>query len=144
MTFSKIILRALLTFIAICATQVIAGMLVPMKPLTVPNLFLWLLLTNALTVAALSIVAARTDSRGWLLGAEVAAIPLVVFCIDLIEGVVFLPNIGLNWGRLFLYTLVSAVLSIPGWTQLFRLRKKVAPIHYRPNRMKSRGQRAWK
>ncbi len=144
MTFSKIILRGLLAFVAICVVQVVAGMLVPMKPVAVPGLLLWMLLTTALTVAALSIVAARTDRRGWLLGAEVAAIPLVVFCIDLIEGVVFLPNAGIDWGRIFLYTLVSAVLSIPVWTLLFGMRREASPDHYQPIRAKSWAERAWK
>jgi hypothetical protein len=89
-------------------------------------------------------VAARTDKRGWLLGAEIAAIPLAVFSIDLIEGVVFLPNIGLNWGRLLLYMLVSAILAIPVWMLLFGMRKDDAPAHYGPIRAKSRGERAWK
>jgi hypothetical protein len=144
MTFSKAIPRALLAFVALSVVQMVAGMLVPMKPVAVPGLLLWMLLTTALTVAALSIVAARTARRGWLLGAEVAAIPLVVFCIDLIEGVVFLPNAGVEWGRIFLYTLVAAVLSIPVWTLLFGMRKDDPPAYYRPIRMKSRGERAWK
>jgi hypothetical protein len=144
MTLSKSILRALLAFIAVCVAQVVAGMLVPMKPVAIPHMLLWTLLSTTVTVVPLSIVAARTDSRGWLLGAEVAAIPLAVFSIDLIEGVVFLPNIGLNWGRLFLYMLVSAILAIPVWMLLFGMRKDDAPAHYRPIRAKSRGERAWK
>jgi hypothetical protein len=144
MTLSKTILRALLAFIAICVAQVVAGVLVPMKPVAIPHMLLWTLLSTAVTVAALSLLAASTDSRGWLLGAEVAAIPLAVFSIDMIEGVVFLPNIGLNWGRLFLYMLVAALLSIPVWALLFGTRKDDAPAHYRPIRAKSRGERAWK
>lgn len=144
MTFSKVILRGLLAFVAICVVQVVAGMLVPMKPVAVPHLLLWMLLTTAVTVAAQSMLAARTDRRGWLLGAEVAAIPLVVFCIDLIDGVVFLPNAGIDWGRIFLYTLLSTVLSVPVWTLLFGMRKDGPPTHYQPIRAQSRGERVWK
>jgi hypothetical protein len=119
-------------------------MLVPMKPMAIPQLLLWTLLTTAVTVAAQSIVAARTDRRGWLLGAEVAAVPLVVFCIDLIDGVVFLPNAGIDWGRIFLYTLVSTVLSVPVWTMLFGMRKDAPSTHYQPIRAQSRGELVWK
>ncbi|MGA2745365.1 MAG: hypothetical protein ABSE44_11800 [Candidatus Sulfotelmatobacter sp.] len=144
MTFSKTFPRTLLAFVAIAVIQVVAGMMIPMKPVAVPHLALWMLLSLAITVAALSAVAARTEWRGWHLGAAVSAIPLIVFSLNLIEAIVFLPNTQLEWGRIFLYTLVSAVLSVPVWAFLFGRRKDASTDHYRPIRSQSRGQLVWK
>jgi hypothetical protein len=143
-TLSKVVPRALLAFVGICLAQMIAGMLVPMKPVAVPHFFLWLLLTNAIVVAALSAVAARAEWRGWRLGAVIAAFPLAVSFINLIEGVVFLANSHIEWGRIFLLTLVSAALSVPVWALLFGRSKDGVTVHYHPLRENSPSQRAWK
>jgi hypothetical protein len=144
MTFAKAFPRALLAFVAIAIVQVLAGIIIPMKPVAIPHLDLWLLLTLAITVAALTPVAARAEWQGWRLGAAVSAIPLAVFSIDLIESLVFLPNTNLEWGKIFLYTLVSAVLSVPVWAFLFGQSKNAADNHYHPIRSQSSGELAWK
>jgi hypothetical protein len=74
----------------------------------------------------------------------VSAIPLAIFSINLIESLVFLPNTNLEWGKIFLYTLVSAALSVPVWALLFGRRKDVTNDHYRPIHSQSRGELAWK
>lgn len=144
MTFSKLIPRALLAFVAIAIIQVVAGMMVPMKPVSIPHFALWMLGSLAVTVAALSAVAARAEWQGWRLGAAVSAIPLAIFSINLIEALVFLPNTQLEWGKIFLYTLIAAVLSIPVWAFLFGRRKDASGNHYRPIRSQSRGELLWK
>jgi hypothetical protein len=144
MTFSKLIPRALLAFVAIAIVQVVAGMMVRMKPVSIPHFALWMLLSLAVTVAALSAVAARAEWQGWRLGAAVSAIPLAVFSINLIEALVFLPNTQLEWGKIFLYTLVAAVLGVPVWAYLFGRRKDSSGNHYRPIRSQSRGELLWK
>jgi hypothetical protein len=144
MTLSKIIPRALLAFIAIVIIQTLAGIIVPMKPIAIPHLALWMLVNLAVTVAALTPVAARAEWQGWRLGVAVSAIPLAIFSINLIESLVFLPNTDLEWGKIFLYTLVSAVLSAPVWAFLFGQRKNAAGDHYRPLRSQSSGEFAWK
>ncbi len=144
MKLSNAILRALLVFVAVCVIQSVVGMLVPMKPITLPHFVQWMLLTNAVVVAALSIVAVRTEWRGWRLGVALAVIPLAIESVNLLEGVIFLTNSQLEWGKIFLHTLVSATLSIPVWMLLFGNRDSVAPEHYRPIAAKSRGEQAWK
>ena len=144
MTFSKAIPRALLAFIAIFVIQAIAGMLVPIKPFAAPHFLLWTLLSNAVTVGALSFVAARADLRGWRLGVAIAAFPLAIFSINLIEGVVFLTNSHVEWSKVFLMGLISAVLAVPVWALLFGRNKDASPDHYRPIRAQSRAERAWK
>lgn len=144
MTFSAAIVRGLLAFVAICVVQMIAGMLVPMRTVALPHILLWMLLTTAVMTAALTIVAARAEWRGWRLGVAVAILPLVVSAINLIEGVLFLKNSHVEWGRIFLYTLVVGALSIPVWMLLFGRRKDVLADHFHPIRSKSRGERVWK
>ena len=143
MTYSQTVPRALLAFVAIAIVQVVAGMIVPMKPVAVPHLALWMLLTLAITVAAQAPLAARSEWLGWRLGAAVAAIPLAVFAINLIEALVFLPNTSLEWGKIFLYMAVTALLCVPVWAFLFR-RKDVSGNHYHPIRSQSRGELVWK
>jgi len=144
MTFLKAFPRALLAFVAIAMVQVVAGIIVPMNPMAIPHLALWMLLNLSITVAALTPVAARAEWRGWRLGAAVSAIPLAIFSINLIEALVFLPNTNLEWGRIFLYTLVSAVLSVPVWAFLFGQRKDTSGDHYRPIRSQSTSELGWK
>jgi hypothetical protein len=50
----------------------------------------------------------------------------------------------LEWGKIFLYTLIAAVLSIPVWAFLFGRRKDASGNHYRPIRSQSRGELLWK
>ena len=144
MTLSKIILRSVMAFVAIAIIQAMAGMIVPMKPVAIPHLALWLLLNLAVTVAALTPVAARAEWRGWRLGVAVSVIPLAIFSINLIESLVFLPNTNLEWGKIFLYTLVSAALSVPVWALLFGRGKDVTDDHYHPIQSQSRGELLWK
>jgi hypothetical protein len=104
----------------------------------------WMFLTNAVTVVALSILALRTEWRGWRLGAAVAAIPLAIGLINGIEGIFFLPNSPIEWPRIFLQVTISAVLSVPAWMVLFGRRAGIPQEHYRPIASNSRSERAWK
>ncbi len=144
MTFSKLVPPALLAFVAIAIIQVVAGRMVPMKPVPIPHFAIWMLLSLAVTVAALSAVAARAEWQGGRLGAAVSAIPLAIFSINLIEALVFLPNTQLEWGKISLYTLVAAVLGVPVWAFLFGRRTDASGDHYRPIRSQSRGELLWK
>jgi len=144
MKFIDAFWRAVLIFVAGCVIQIVAGILVPMKAIAKPHLMEWLLLANAITVGALAVVAVRTEWRGWRLGVAVAAIPLAITSVNMLEGTVFLTNTDLQWGRIFVYTLVSACLIVPVWTLAFG-RGDGAPVeHFHPIESKSRVERAWK
>jgi hypothetical protein len=143
MKLSSTLLRAMLAFIAVCIIQMIVGMLVPMRPFAAPHILQWMLLMNAVVVTALSAVAVRTEYRGWRLGIAVAAIPLAIECVNLLEGTVFLTDSQLEWGRIFLYTLISGTLTVPVWMFLFG-RQDRAPGHYHPIASQSTGERLWK
>ena len=138
-------------FVAVSVVQILAGALVAivLPPKDVPpdimrHILQWMFLTNAVTVAALSVLALRTEWRGWTLGAAVAAIPLVITLVNGIEGVYFLPNLPIEWPRIFLQVAIAAALSVPVWMLLFGRRAATPQEHFHPIAAKSRGERAWK
>jgi hypothetical protein len=144
MKVSNAFWRALLVFVALCAIQMIVGLLVPMKPVAIPHFLPWWLLTNAVIVAALTVVAVHTEWRGWRLGLALAAIPLIIESVNLLEGVVFLTNSQVEWGKILLQAVISAALIVPVWMLLFGRRTDVPQEHSHPIASKSRGERAWK
>jgi len=144
MKVSNAIVRGLLVFVAVCVIQTIVGMLVPMKPVAIPHFLQWWLLTNAVVVAALTVVAIRSEWRGWRLGVALAAIPLIIESVNLLEGVVFLTDSQVEWGKILLHAAISAALIVPVWMLLFGRRTDAPQEHSHPIASKSRGERAWK
>jgi hypothetical protein len=146
MKLSGAILRGGLVFVAVCVIQGVAGTLTmaAVKVLQAPNAVYWTLLSNALVVASLVLVAVRSDWRGWRLAAALAGVPLAIGCLNGIEGVVFLTNVGMDWRRFFLYMIVSAILIMPVWMVLFGKRSDVAQPHFHPAASKSLEEMVWK
>jgi hypothetical protein len=140
---AAIVVRGAAAFVATFVIQAICGIFIPIKMTPAPHFLEWSLLTVALTTAALTALAARADWRGWKLGAAVIVIPLAIQAVNTIEGIVFLTNVQLPWGRIFLLTLVPSLLMIPVWTLLFGRRDPV-PEHFHPIASKSRGARLWR
>lgn len=143
MKFSSVVVRALLVFIAAVMIQSIAGILIPLKTPPVPHQMPWLLLSNAVMVCAMTIAAARSEWRGWQLGAALSAIALAITTVDVVEGLFFLKNLQIEWGRIFLMAVIDAGLMVPVWAYLFGQRPATAE-HYHPIQAKSRGARAWR
>ena len=152
MKFSTVVLRVLSVFVAVSVVQILAGALVAivLPPKDIPpdimrHILQWMFLTNAVTVAALSVLALRTEWRGWTLGLAVAAVPAAIAFLNGIEGAIFLRNAHIEWPRILLTTAVGAALSVPVWTWLFgRRRRDDAHEHFHPILSKSRGERVWK
>jgi hypothetical protein len=147
----KRILRILAVFIAVSAIQAVAGAMVafvlPHKaaiPPLAPHFTQWMLLSNAITAAALSVLALRSEWRGWTLGTALAGIPLAITLVDGIEGVYFLPHSPIDWTSIFAQSALAAVLSVPVWTLLFGRRPASPQEHYHPIAAKSRAEQAWK
>lgn len=143
MKVSSVVVRALLVFIAAVMIQSIAGILIPLKTPPVPHQMPWLLLSNAVMVCAMTIAAARSEWRGWQLGAALSAIALAITTVDVVEGLFFLKNLQIEWGRIFLMAVIDAGLMVPVWAYLFGQRPATAE-HYHPIQAKSRGARAWR
>lgn len=149
---SSAILRVVSVFVAVSFIQAVAGILaarlIPLKSPIDENLarqmFQWMFLTNAVTVTALSVLALRSEWRGWQLGAAVAAVPFVIGLVNEVEGILFLPNSAIPWAMIFVQTVIAAVLAVPVWMLLFGRRSGAAEAHYHPIVEKSRSERVWK
>ena len=146
MKLTNAIWRALVVFFAFCFIQAVAGMLLlsQIKSPASPHAMEWMLLSNSLVVASLAFVAFRADLRGWRLGAALAAVPLVIGCVNAIEGVFFLTNSPIPWSRLFAFLILSAALILPVWALLFGRRTDTPIAHYPPISSKTLGEKIWK
>ena len=148
---SSVMIRTGVAFVASVVIQAIAGMLataaIPLRanePAMPANMMPWMLVAEAFTVAALVVVALRTEWRGWTLGAVVAFIPVAILVINGIEGIVFLKNSPIVWPRIFLMAGITAVLSLPVWMALFGRWADEPGEHFHPVASKSLGQRLWR
>ncbi len=144
MKSSSVILKAVVVFVAYTFIQMVVGMMIPMKTVLAPNSFQWLLLTNLVVTGALSFVASRSDWRGWKLGLAVSAIPVIISSVNLLEAAFFLKGSQMEWGRIFLHTVVSSALIVPVWKLLFGSRDKASTEHFHPIDSKPFGEIAWK
>ena len=150
MKFWNAILRIISMFVLFSVIQSIAGVaakfLLPGSAIPpMPAHFLpWLLVSNALTIAALSVLALRTEWRGWSLGLSVAAIPAIVMISSGIEGIMFLKNLHIDWPRIIVSGLIGAVLIAPVWMLLFGRLAGTADEHFHPFASQSRSERVWK
>jgi hypothetical protein len=143
MNFSSVVVRAFLVFIAAVVIQSIGGILIPLKTPPVPHQMPWLLLSTAVMVCAMTVAAVRSEWRGWQLGAALSAIAMAITTVDVFEGVFFLKNLQIEWGRIFLMAAIDAALMVPVWAYVFGRRPGTGE-HYHPIQAKSRGARAWR
>lgn len=152
MKTSGAILRVVSVFVAVSVIQafavVLAAKLIPVKfPIDeswAGQMFQWMFLTNAVTVTALSVLALRSEWRGWRLGVAVAAVPLVIGVVNEVEGILFLSNFSIPWATVFVQTVIATALAVPVWMMLFGRRAATVEPHYHPIVEKSRRERLWK
>jgi hypothetical protein len=144
MKLSGLVTRILLAWAGLVAVQVIAGIIVPLKAPAVPNLFTWLVATDLLMVAVLSLVALRSDWRGLKLGLAVSAIPSGIAAVNAIEGSVFLTASGIDWQRLLAHTFLAYALAVPLWMLIFAKGREPSESHYRPVHSQSLAGRVWR
>jgi hypothetical protein len=142
MTYLKID-KILLGWLALVAAHVVAGMVVSIKGPALPHTLEWLLLSDFLVAAVLGVIAVRCDWVGWKLAAALAAIPWAIGIANMIEGSVFLKNLGIDWGRLALYVCLTYLLVFPLWRYIYG-GGEVVPPHYSPFSQKSAASIAWR
>ena len=148
MKLSNVLLRVIAAFVGVSLMQALAAKLAAVfLPVEAPlpgdvmrHFMAWMLLSNAVTIAALSVVAVRAEWRGWRLGFSVALIPLAIVVINGIEGIVFLKNLPIEWPRIFLMSAITALLSAPVWMLLFGSRHDTPAEHFSSHRLKTAGR----
>jgi len=144
MKLSASIVRILVASVAVFALEIIGGMLFRVNLLVPPHVVPWKALATLLTVTALSLVAIRSEWRGWRLGLAVSSIPLAIALVDLIEGRIFLKSLSLDWRAVGAQTLFVYVLAVPLWMVLYGRRTEPPPEHFHPIASRSRLDRLWR
>ncbi len=119
MNAPKTIVRLILAWIALLAAQMAAGMMIHVNHPPMPNVFRWLMLSNAFVVLALGGAAARSDWKGWKLFLALFAIPAAIATMNLVEGVLFLTNLKIDWRGTFAITVVGYAIAAALWTFIF-------------------------
>lgn len=120
MNAPKTIVRLALAWIALAAAQMGVGMLVHVNAPTPPNQLPWMMVSNALVVLSLGTAALRSDWRDWRLLRTLFLIPVLIALVNFLEGIVFLPNIGMDWRGAIVFELLSTAVAALLWLVIFR------------------------
>ncbi len=112
--------RLIAAWIALLAAQMVVGMLVRVNAPSPPNQMPWLMVSNALVVLALGTAALRSDWRDWRLLRALFLIPAVIGLVNLLEGIVFLPNVGMDWRGAIFFEVLSYAVAALLWLVIFR------------------------
>jgi hypothetical protein len=126
MIAGKQFVRFVLAWIALVAAQAVAGMLIHLNYTPMPHMLPWLLLANALVVLAIGSAAWRSEWTGWKLGLALFAVPAAIATVNMLEGVIFLTNVKLDWRGTFEITLVGYALAAALWAFIFNRRSPAA------------------
>lgn len=120
MTAVRITVRLVSAWIALLAARMIAGMLIPTHNPQMPHSLGWLMLSDTVIVLTLSAAALRSDWRGWTLARALFFIPVAITTVNIVEGVIFLPNAHLDWRGIFALTVASFAIAAVLWLMIFR------------------------
>lgn len=113
-----------LGWLALVVAQMIAGAAIPVRIAMPPNAFPWFLLTDLIIAAVLGCVALRAQQTNMKLGVVMAAIPLGIAVVNLLEGAFFLSQPGVGWTRIAMQTILGYLLVAPAWAFIFgRMRR---------------------
>jgi hypothetical protein len=126
MIAGKQIVRFVLAWIALVVAQAVSGMLIHLNYTPMPHMLPWLLLANALVVLAIGSAAWRSEWKGWKLGLALFAIPSAIATVNMLEGVIFLTNVKLDWRGTFELTLIGYALAAALWTLIFSSKNSAA------------------
>ena len=120
MTALRITVRPVLAWIALLVAQMIAGMVIHVNTPPMPNIMTWLMLSDAVIVLALSAAALRSDWRDWRLARALFFIPAAITTINMIEGVIFLTNLHIDWRNTIAQTLAGYLVAAVLWLVIYR------------------------
>ena len=120
MTAVRITVRLVLAWIALLVSQMIAGMVIHVNAPPMPNVMAWLMLSDAVIVIALSAAELRSDWRGWTLARALFFIPAAIVTVNMIEGMIFLPNAHIDWRNTIALTIAGFLVAAVLWLLIFR------------------------
>lgn len=120
MNTPKIIFRVVLSWMSLLAAQIVAGMMIHPKSPPNPHPLLFVLVYDALIVLPVAAAALRSDWRGWKLLPALFVVPAVISVANWIEGVWYLPNVGIDWRATLIFSMVSLAMASLLWLLVFR------------------------
>jgi len=120
MNAARSVFRLIAAWIALLAAQMVVGMLVRVNAPTPPNQLPWMMVSNALVVLALGTAALRSDWRDWRLLRALFLIPAAINLVNMIEGIVFLSNVGMDWRGAIVFEVLSLAVAALLWLVIFR------------------------
>jgi hypothetical protein len=137
--------RILLAWVALVALQWIVGLLIPLR-VELPGWqhLAWVALTDLIVVAAIAFVAVRSEWRGWRLGAALAAVPLTVALVNIVEALYYLEEAHLEHTRLILQAVLTYAVMALVWGRIFSAGREAPAPHFQPYGSRSLMQRAWR
>jgi len=144
MNAGKTVVQFFLAWIALLAGQMVAGMLIHTSTPVMPNIFRWLMLSNALVVVALGAAAMRSEWKGWRLGLALFSIPVAIAAVNMLEGVIFLTNAKVDWRGIFLLTVAGYALASALWSVIFNRKLVSASAGDRAIPTRTFSQKLWR
>jgi hypothetical protein len=120
MSTFRIAAQLLLAWLALLAAQIGVGMVVRVNTPHVSNLVPWLLVSNVIVVVALATAGLRSDWRDWRLLCALFVVRAAIDMTNLLEGAVYLPNAGMDWPRIAIFSLASTAVSTLLWFLIMR------------------------
>jgi hypothetical protein len=111
--------RIVLSWIALLAAQMLAGIAIKIHSPAAANVMYWLVLSDALVVLALGAAALRSEWRNWTLAGAMFFVPAAISTVNMIEGVLFLPNAHMDWRGIFALTLLGYAIAAVLWLVIF-------------------------
>ncbi len=119
MKISSVWLMSLLTGVLFIIVDLASGVILPVKQSGVPYTMIWMIAANAVVAVTAGLLASRAPWRGFRLALALAAIPLTVQVINVVEGVVYLKtDTAVLWSLAF--SPLKYVLMVPLWFMVFR------------------------
>lgn len=105
--------------LALFVAQIGVQLLLPIHVTAPKGVLVWLLLSDLLTAMAMGAMAQRAPWKRPVIAAALFGVAMVLMLSTAIEGIVFMPQGGINWPRMILRGIVTNLLVVPVWTLLF-------------------------
>jgi len=118
--------RMLLGWLALAVAQSVAGLIIHVEAPTVPYGLEWMLVTDLIIAAVVAFLAFRSDWSGWKLAIALVAIPFAITFVDMVEGAVFLTQLGIGWRSLLIQLCLTYAIVLPLWQFTFARRPAAA------------------
>lgn len=143
MKASSFAVKVLIAWIGLVVIQVILGMVITSSIEPPKDALPWFLLSTLLVAAVVVFLGMRSDWSNPVRALALAAIPAVIMLCNLLEGIIFLTNSGIDWRKEILRTCLSNAIAFPLCMILFRKTETGSRSSYSPL-ARPIGEKVWR